>query len=102
MSKSPRLIVDSANVPNHLGLIMDGNRRWAKEKGLMPFEGHRRGYLRLKKIAQAAFERNIKYVSAFVFSTENWNRSDEEVAYLMDLLYWVATVELIHLHKKNI
>jgi len=91
-----------ANMPNHLGLIMDGNRRWAKEKGLRPFEGHRRGYLRLKKIALAAFDRNVHYVSAFVFSTENWNRSKEEVAYLMDLLYWVSTVELKKLDKRNI
>jgi undecaprenyl diphosphate synthase len=90
------------NVPNHLGLIMDGNRRWAKEKGLRPFEGHRRGYLRLKRIAEAAFDRNVHYVSAFVFSTENWNRSKEEVAYLMDLLYWVSTVELNKLNKRNI
>ena len=91
-----------SNMPNHLGLIMDGNRRWAKEKGLRPFEGHRRGYLRLKKIALAAFDRNVHYVSAFVFSTENWNRSEEEVAYLMDLLYWVSTVELNKLDKRNI
>ena len=91
-----------ANIPNHLGLIMDGNRRWAKEKGLRPFEGHRRGYLRLKKIAEAAFDRNVRYVSAFAFSTENWNRSKEEVAYLMDLIYWVATVELKKLDKRNI
>jgi undecaprenyl diphosphate synthase len=111
MSKksSPRIVsskdidIDSIpNSPNHLGLIMDGNRRWAKEKGLRPFEGHRRGYLRLKKIAEAAFDRNVKYVSAFVFSTENWNRSKEEVAYLMDLLYWVTTVELNKLDKRNI
>jgi undecaprenyl diphosphate synthase len=89
-------------VPVHLGLILDGNRRWATEKGLRPFEGHRRGYLRLKKIALAAFERDIKYVSAFVFSTENWNRSQEEVAYLMDLLNWVAKHEINKLNKKNI
>src|SRR5665213_3950814 len=102
MSKTPNPLLDSANMPNHLGLIMDGNRRWAKEKGLRPFEGHRRGYLRLKKIAQAAFERNIKYVSAYVFSTENWNRSEEEVTYLMDLLHWVATYEVNKLHKRNV
>ena len=77
-------------------------RNPAKEKGLRPFEGHRRGYMRLKKIAKAAFERNIKYVSAFVFSTENWDRSEEEVTYLMDLLYWVATTELRDLDKNNI
>jgi undecaprenyl diphosphate synthase len=89
-------------VPVHLGLILDGNRRWAKERGLRPFEGHRRGYLRLKKIAEAAFDRGVKYVSAFVFSTENWHRSQAEVAYLMDLLNWVAANEINKLHKKNI
>lgn len=90
------------DVPVHLGLILDGNRRWAQERGLKPFEGHRRGYLRLKKIAQAAFDRNVRYVSAFVFSTENWQRSQEEVAYLMDLLNWVAVHEMNKLHKRNI
>jgi undecaprenyl diphosphate synthase len=88
--------------PTHLGLILDGNRRWARERGLRPFEGHRRGYFRLKKIALAAFERNIPYVSAFVFSTENWKRNEKEVAYLLDLLQWVATHEIRTLHKKNI
>jgi undecaprenyl diphosphate synthase len=90
------------NLPKHLGIILDGNRRWAKEHGLRPFEGHRRGYLRLKQVAQAAFDRGVEYVSAYVFSTENWNRSIEEVTYLMDLLYWVATRELDKLHKRNI
>jgi undecaprenyl diphosphate synthase len=90
------------NVPTHLGLILDGNRRWAKEHGLRPFEGHRRGYLRLKKIATAAFDRGVSYVSAFVFSNENWGRSEEEIAYLMDLLQWVATHEVNKLHKNNI
>lgn len=89
-------------IPTHLGLILDGNRRWAKEKKLRPFEGHRRGYLRLEKIVLAAFDRGVSYVSAFVFSTENWRRSEEEVAYLMDLLHWVATHELNKLHKRNI
>lgn len=88
--------------PRHLGLILDGNRRWANERGLRPFEGHRRGYLRLKKIALAAFERDVEYVSAFVFSTENWKRSRDEVAYLMDLIHWVATHEIASLHRKNV
>ncbi|MBC7546139.1 di-trans,poly-cis-decaprenylcistransferase [Candidatus Saccharibacteria bacterium] len=99
MSKISKI---NPQLPVHLGLILDGNRRWAKEHGLRPFEGHRRGYMRLKKVALAAFERDIKYVSAFVFSTENWQRGDEEVTYLMDLLKWIATYELNKLHKKNI
>lgn len=109
MTKKPSITVSTTkdiagleNSPNHLGLIMDGNRRWAAEKGLRPFEGHRRGYLRLKRIALAAFDRNVNYVSAFVFSTENWNRSKEEVAYLMDLFYWVLTSELNKFHKRDI
>lgn len=89
-------------VPVHLGLILDGNRRWAKEHGLRPFEGHRRGYLRLKQIALAAFDKGVQYVSAYVFSTENWNRTPSEVAYLMDLLHWVSTHELNKLHRRNI
>ena len=97
-----RNIDNISNLPTHLGIILDGNRRWAKEKGLKPFEGHRRGYLRLKTIALAAFDRGIKYVSAYVFSIENWDRSKEEVTYLMDLLNWVATYEVNKLHKKNI
>lgn len=91
-----------AILPHHLGLILDGNRRWAKEHGLRPFEGHRRGYLRLKKIALASFDKGIPYVSAYVFSTENWHRSKQEVAYLMDLLKWVATHEIQSLHKHNV
>lgn len=103
IKKTPKVpLSGNDEVPKHLGLVLDGNRRWAQQRGLRPFEGHRRGYLRLKKIALAAFDRNVEYVSAFVFSTENWKRSEEEVAYLMDLLKWVAASEVNKLHKKNI
>ena len=90
------------NVPTHLGLILDGNWRWAKEHGIPSLEGHKRGYQRLKKIAIAAFDMKIKYVSAYVFSVENWKRSKEEVEYLMSLLLWVSKVETKKLNKKNI
>src|SRR5581483_7648159 len=90
-------------VPIHLGLILDGNRRWARAKGLPTLEGHRRGYQNFKKIAKIAIlQRGVKYVSAFVFSTENWSRSEEEVSYLMDLLFWVATKEIDEIHRENI
>lgn len=72
-------------VPNHLGFIVDGNRRWAKECGLPSSEGHRRGYEVLKKMAYACKDRGIKYLSAYIFSTENWGRSVDEVDYLMKL-----------------
>jgi undecaprenyl diphosphate synthase len=89
-------------VPKHLGLILDGNRRWARENGLPQLEGHRKGYENLVTIGLTAMDRGVAYVSAYVFSTENWNRSKEEVSYLMKLLNWVATHEVKKLHAKNI
>ena len=72
-------------IPVHVGFIVDGNRRWAKEHGLPSSEGHRRGYEVLKKMAYACKDRGIKYLSAYIFSTENWGRSVDEVDYLMKL-----------------
>lgn len=89
-------------VPNHLGLILDGNRRWAKDKGLPTMEGHKKGYENLKNVAKYAFDHGVKYVSAYVFSTENWKRSTEEVDYLMKLLIWVSKNEIKELDKQNI
>lgn len=68
-----------------IGIILDGNRRWAKEKGLPTLEGHRRGFENLKSAARWVRDRGIRHLAVFAFSTENWNRSQEEVAYLMDI-----------------
>lgn len=89
-------------VPVHLGLILDGNRRWAQAQGIPKYEGHRKGYENLKTIGKAAIKRGVKYVSAYVFSTENWKRSADEVDYLMKLLVWVAKNEVKELDKENI
>lgn len=89
-------------VPNHLGLILDGNRRWAVQNNVTSFEGHRKGYENLKTIVMAALDRGVKYVTAYVFSIENWNRNKEEVDYLMKLLLWVATHEVAEMNKKGI
>ncbi len=89
---------DDSTTPRHLGLILDGNRRWAKEQGLPTLEGHRRGAETFKSTVLAAFDRGIEYVSAFAFSTENWQRTEEEVGYLMRLL--VKAVEK-HLNTFN-
>lgn len=89
-------------VPEHLGLILDGNRRWAKAQGLPSLEGHKKGYENLKKIVEAAHDRGVKYVSAYVFSTENWNRDKEEVDYLMNLLKWVVKNEVKEMHQKGV
>lgn len=74
------------NIPNHLGIILDGNRRWAKEKGLPTLAGHRRGQKVVEDIIKLCAEKGIKILTLFVFSTENWQRSPEEVNYLMKLL----------------
>lgn len=69
----------------HLGIICDGNRRWAKERGLPTLEGHKKGLAVIEDLVNAAMDAKIPYVSFYVFSTENWNRTEKEVAYLMKL-----------------
>jgi len=90
------------NIPRHLGIILDGNRRWAKERNLSSFEGHRQGFENIKTIGSHAFERGIKIMTVFAFSTENWKRSVEEVSYLMGLFKMVAKKELKFLTKHNV
>lgn len=92
---------NTSGIPQHLGLVLDGNRRWAAERGLAACKGHRPGYDTLKDIAEHAFARGVQYVSAYVFSTENWKRSKQEVSYLMKLLRWILTDELQGMHEKN-
>lgn len=70
----------------HLGIIPDGNRRWAKERGLPTIEGHKKGIDKFEILVDAAMKADIKYVTFYLFSTENWNRSKEEVSYLMNLV----------------
>jgi len=72
-------------IPNHIAIIVDGNGRWAKEKNLPRSKGHDAGFKRLKEITKYAFDRGIKVVSIYVFSTENFKRSKEEVDHLMNL-----------------
>ncbi len=82
-------------IPFHLGIIIDGNRRWAKKRGLPSFEGHRKGLDRVGEIGEWCKKRKIKVVTLYTFSTENWNRSKKEVSYLMKLFSEA-------LNKKNI
>lgn len=92
---------DVQTLPTHVGFILDGNRRWAKANGLPQLEGHKKGYDNLKVIAEAAFDRGIPYVSAYIFSTENWNRAKEEVSYLMDLALIVFRRDMDELLQKG-
>ena len=70
---------------NHLGIIADGNRRWAKSQGLPSIEGHKKGLEVIEKLVGAAAEAGISYLTFYVFSTENWGRSEAEVSYIMKL-----------------
>lgn len=80
--------LNKENLPIHIAIIMDGNRRWAKEKDLETKQGHKEGAENLKRIAKYANEIGIKYLTVYAFSTENWKRTEEEVGALMFLLKW--------------
>ena len=81
-----RLIMEQINMPAHIGIIMDGNRRWAKEKGIDYRLGHKQGAKTLEDTVRYAKKKGIKYLTVYAFSTENWKRSKEEVGALMLLL----------------
>ena len=72
-------------VPNHVAIIMDGNGRWAQKRNLKRTKGHQKGAEALKKISEYVYDKKVKVLSVFAFSTENWKRDKEEVDYLMDL-----------------
>jgi len=92
----------ATTVPKHIGIIMDGNRRWAREHGVSVAEGHKQGYLTLKHIAKAGLKRGIKYLTAYAFSTENWQRDRQEVKDLMKLMTWALKHEIEELNKEGI
>src|SRR4051812_2771837 len=87
-------------LPKHVGYIIDGNRRWAKTYGLPTYEGHLAGYNAINEVTQASFDAGIEYVSAYIFSTENWKRSEQEVGKLMNLVLKLLTSDL-HLFDEN-
>lgn len=92
----------SEYLPQHIGFILDGNRRWARENGLPTLKGHAKGYNQIKEVAVELFERGVKYVSAYIFSVENWNRSKEEVSYLMNLVLKMVTRDLDEIIQKGV
>ena len=89
-------------IPTHIAIIMDGNGRWAKARGLPRLAGHRAGTENLRRILNACVEFNIKILTIWAFSTENWRRPQEEVRGLMDILEQVIDRELNELHKNGV
>lgn len=86
----------------HIAIIMDGNRRWAKEKNLPSAMGHKKGVDALKTVLKACHKFGVEYLTVYAFSTENWNRKPEEVEFLMDLLAHTLKNELQELHENDV
>ena len=95
--------MSTRKIPFHLGIIIDGNRRWAKNKGLFSLEGHRKGLDNVQKIGDYCTKKGVKILTLYTFSTENWKRSKKEVSYLMKLLVKSLSKKNIQeFHKKKI
>jgi len=90
------------NLPRHVAVIMDGNGRWARERGLPHIEGHRRGAESVREIVRISGELGIDYLTLYAFSTENWNRPKAEVTGLMRLLEFYLKQEIAELNKSNV
>jgi undecaprenyl diphosphate synthase len=101
MYKNIKKIVEETNL-KHVAIIMDGNRRWAKDKNLPSAVGHKKGVDSLKNILRACNDFGIKYLTVYAFSTENWKRKQEEVDFLMDLVAITLTNELAEMDKENV
>ena len=89
-------------IPQHVAIIMDGNRRWAKAHRLPAIEGHRRGIVALRHVTRAASDFGIPMMTVYGFSTENWKRDTTEISLLLDLCVYFARTELDELHRNNV
>lgn len=94
-------IVEKTNL-SHIAIIMDGNRRWAKEHNLPTAVGHKKGVDSLKTAVKSCHKFGVKYLTVYAFSTENWNRNPDEVNYLMELFALTIKNELGELHQNNV
>jgi undecaprenyl diphosphate synthase len=94
--------LDRRGVPRHVAIIMDGNRRWAKERGLPAIEGHRRGMIALRHVTRVASDLGVEALTVYGFSTENWNRDAREISLLFELCVYFARNELIELRRNNV
>jgi undecaprenyl diphosphate synthase len=95
-------ILKKGNLPGHIAIIMDGNGRWARQRGLPRTAGHKQGVKAVKKIVRAAGEINIPFLTLYTFSTENWKRPKREVSAIMNLLYETTRRELNELLENNV
>ncbi|HHZ01792.1 MAG TPA: isoprenyl transferase [Tissierellia bacterium] len=89
-------------IPQHIAVIMDGNRRWARQKNMPTKMGHREGALRVTDLVKNCADLGVKYLTVYAFSTENWKRDKKEIDYLMNLLMEFVVKELNNLHKNDV
>lgn len=90
------------NIPNHVGIIMDGNGRWAQKRGLVRTEGHRQGAYNLEKLAVHILNTGTKYLTVYAFSTDNFKRPEKEVSFLMNLFIKMFKTEMDNIIKNDI
>jgi len=94
--------LDPNRIPNHIAIVMDGNGRWAKERGLLRVQGHNAGMKALKEIVKSASQLGVKVLTVYAFSTENWKRPEEEVGGIFKLLVRYCESELDELNANNV
>ena len=102
LDKLKKDILSHGNLPAHIAIIMDGNGRWAKKRGLPRTLGHRQGVKAVKKVVRIAGEIGIKYLTLYTFSTENWKRPKQEISAIMRLLEETTRQELSELLENNV
>ena len=100
--KSKRAPAQTGKIPQHIAFICDGNRRWAENRGLPPLMGHQAGIANFENLVDWFLKRGVSTVSFWIFSTENWTRSQEEVDFLMDLFYTELKKNMKNAIKKNL
>ena len=100
--KSLKDTIDTANIPNHVAVIMDGNGRWAKKRGFNRIFGHQHAIESVRQLTEAAAELKVNYLTIYTFSTENWNRPESEIRELFGILKYFLKKELNEIKKNDI
>ena len=101
-TNSPKMAPEHSKIPCHVAIIMDGNGRWARQRGLPRLAGHRVGVERIQRVLEILAERGVSFVTLYAFSTENWNRPPDEVEGILDLLEDALGNQIQALHDKNV
>ncbi len=102
LATAVEVLIDKSNLPKHIAVIMDGNGRWAKEKGAKRIFGHHHGIKAVKDTVEGCAELGVDFLTLYTFSTENWNRPKLEVDGIMQLLVSTIAAEVPDLHKNNV